>query len=162
MRRFHPTKHSGWTRWAIAWTATAIALLWVTGVMLYVWPSADIAELDPARVELRRWAVAIHGSVVWFAFYLAGRWVSPHIGSTWRRPRTPTWFVGLATLALIALVAVTGLALLYGPGALHDWIAGAHWWLAVAIPVIAVWHAKGLMQRRAVRRGTHRTREHID
>jgi len=145
---FRPSLHAGWTRIAIALTGIAIAALWITGVVLYAWPSSDIAELDPARAEVRRWAVAIHGSVVWLALFFGGRWVWPHVATIWRRPRTNTWLVGLATLALFIVATVTGIALLYGPAALHDWTATGHWWCALAIPALVAWHAKGLVQRR--------------
>jgi hypothetical protein len=145
--RLHVKKHAGWTRAGIAVTATVIAVLWLTGIVLYAWPSADTAALDAWQAEVRRWAIIIHGSLVWLVCLFAGRWIWPHVGGIWARLRSSTWFIGLATLTLFALVTITGLALLYGPGAAHDWFANAHWWCAVALPAVVGWHAKGLVRR---------------
>jgi hypothetical protein len=148
MVSFHPNRSAGWTRAAIVLTGLAILLLWLTGLVLYAWPSADIAELDPARAEVRRWAVVIHGSLVWVAIFLAGRWAWPHVGAMWRRPHSLTWWAGIATLTLLLVATCTGMTLLYGPAALHDWTASGHWWCSLAIPAFIAWHAKGLVQRR--------------
>lgn len=148
MVRFNANRHAGWTLAAITLTGAAVLLLWLTGLVLYAWPSVDIAELDPTRAEVRRWAVAVHGSLVWAVILFAGRWAWPHVGAMWRRPYSLTWWVGLATLTLLLLATGTGLTLLYGPGELHDWTASGHWWCSLTIPVFLGWHVKGLVQRR--------------
>jgi hypothetical protein len=148
VNRPEPKRHGGWSRRAIAWTAAALLLLWVTGVLLYLWPAADTAGLDSWQAGARRWTAALHGGVVWLACVFAGRWIWPHLGWIWSRHRTAMWFLGIATLTLLVLAACTGLALLYGPGSAHDMVASWHWWCAVAIPVLLAWHGKGILQRR--------------
>ncbi|HVZ44482.1 MAG TPA: hypothetical protein VHA82_11785 [Ramlibacter sp.] len=143
-----PGRHAGWTRAGVVLTGLVILILWLTGVVLYAWPADDTAVLDSWHMEVRRAAVTVHGSATWLICLFAGRWIWPHVGRVWARSRTTMWGVGIAMLSLLLVAVSTGLALLYGPAAQHDWIARAHWWSALPIPAVAAWHAKRLVQQR--------------
>lgn len=140
-----PRKHGGWTRAAALSAAATLLLLWLTGIVLYAWPGADAAALEPWEASLRHWAAVLHGGIVWVLLVFAGRWIWPHVTGIWRKPKTVTWFIGFAMLGTLVVATCTGLFLLYGPAGSHDAVASGHWWNAVAVPAVAAWHAKGLL-----------------
>lgn len=148
-----PLRRSGWSTAALAWTATLIVLLWGSGVVLYVWPAEALMQLGPVQTLLRRSALIAHGSGVWVLCVLMGRWAWPHALLVWQRRPDATWTLGMVMLTVLAVVAGTGLFLLYGPADGHDTASALHWWMALGLPLLLAVHAWRRWFRRRTMRG---------
>jgi hypothetical protein len=135
-------RHAGWTRAGAVAVAAAVLLLWVTGVLLHVWPADSTFELAPWQQELRRIALVLHGCTVWVLCFLAGHWLWTHVATVWHRRRHSTWMTGTITGVVLVVVAGTGLLLLYGPEPLRVPSAIVHWWTAVGLPVLLALHSR--------------------
>ena len=140
--------HGGWNRRAVAWTAASLLLLWASGVVLYLWPAEETFQLAAWQAAVRRGALVTHGCIVWAACVFAGRWLWPHMLLVWDYRRATTWWIGLAGAALLAVIAASGLLLLYGTEATHAPAGFAHWWTAVKLTVLLAVHARGSLRRR--------------
>lgn len=139
--------HGGWNAHAIAWTAGGVVLLWITGIVLYVWPAEVTFQLAAWQVALRRAALVVHGGSVWVLCLLAGRWVWPHIAQVWSYRRGSTWVLGIAGATLLLAVALTGFLLLYGPEPAHAAASAVHWWTALALPALFALHGRKWLRR---------------
>ena len=140
--------HGGWNRRALAWTAASLLLLWASGVVLYLWPAEATFQLAPWQAHLRRTALVMHGCIVWAGCVFAGRWMWPHVLLVWGYRRGATWWMGIAGAALLAVIAASGLLLLYGTEPTHAPASVAHWWTAVVVPVLLAVHARDWIRRR--------------
>lgn len=147
LKRSH-SLHGGWNRRALAWTAASLLLLWASGVLLYLWPAEETFQLAPWQANVRRAALVTHGCIVWAACVFAGRWLWPHVLLVWNYRRAATWWMGLVGAGLLVLIASSGLLLLYGTEATHAPAGAAHWWTAVALPVLLAVHARGWLRGR--------------
>lgn len=148
MRHF-ARRHAGWPRGGIALSATLVAVLWGTGLLLDVWPAEQAALLLPWQSQLRHSALVAHGIGAWVFCLFAGRWAWPHVALMWRRAVDSTWWLGLLATSLALAAAVTGVLLLYGPGEGREASVAAHWWTAVGWPALLALHVRRLVQRRA-------------
>lgn len=134
----------GWTRAGIRLGLALLLALWVSGVLLWWWPAELSFQLAPWQSGLRRTAVVLHGVGAWVLCVAAGRWAWPHLVRTWGLPRRRSWWLGVGSLGLLSVAAVSGLGLLYGPGDWHEAIGQWHWWLAVGWPLLVALHARRL------------------
>lgn len=137
----------GWNRLGIRLGLALLLALWVTGMALWWWPGDDLFQLAPWQAAMRRGAVVVHGVGAWVACVALGRWAWPHVTRTWHLPQRRTWWLGIAGLALLALVALSGLGLLYGPGDWHEGLVQWHWWVSVGWPALVLVHARRLLPR---------------
>ena len=160
----HPARHglhpqhaaarrSGWSTAALAWTVTLVLLLWGSGVVLHAWPAEALMQLGPAQMALRRAAVVAHGTGVWALCLFAGRWAWPHALLVWQRRPDVTWTLGMLMATMLAVIAATGLFLLYGPANGHEGASALHWWMAVGLPLLLAAHAWRRWARRPTMRG---------
>lgn len=140
MSRHHHPRH-GWTRFGVRLGIGLLLLLWLTGMLLELWPADSAFQLAAWQAGLRRASVTLHGVGSWLALVAAGRWLWPHVAQVWRLRAARRWWLGLAAIALTAAIAATGLALLYGPGDWHDALGQAHWWIAIGWPLLVLLHA---------------------
>ncbi|WP_310626401.1 hypothetical protein [Limnohabitans sp.] len=137
------TKHlAGWGRSTFLWMAAVSLLLLGTGVVMFVWPASELAEMTPSQASWRHAAGVVHGISTWLFCLLCGRGVWPHVRVMWhKRSDTFQWALGLATLTLLAAIALGGLALLYGSPDMHDWVSPVHFWLGAFCPLLFLAHA---------------------
>ena len=144
----HRVRH-GWTRTGVRFGLVLLVLLWTTGVLLGLWPADAVFQLESWKASLRHASAVVHGTLTWFACVAAGRWIWPHVAQLWAHRAAQRWWLGLLSVTLTACIAVTGLALLYGPADWHDAIGQWHWWIAVAWPVLVLVHALPRRRRAA-------------
>lgn len=140
-------QHGGWNTRGVAWTAGGVTLLWITGVVLYLWPAEVTFQLAAWQVALRRASLVVHGGSVWVLCLLAGRWAWPHAARVWSYRRGSTWVLGIASASLLLAVALTGFLLLYGPEPAHATASAVHWWTALAVPALLALHGRKWLRR---------------
>lgn len=138
--RHHRIRH-GWTRAGVGFGLTLLLLLWATGLLLELWPADAVFQMEAWKASLRHASATVHGTLTWFACVAVGRWIWPHVAQVWRLRAARRWWLGLIAVTLTATIAITGLALLYGPADWHDAIGQFHWWIAVGWPLLVLWHA---------------------
>ena len=143
-----PPRH-GWTRAGVRFGLALLLALWATGVLLELWPAEAVFQLAAWQAGLRHAALVLHGIGAWLACVALGRWIWPHAAIAWRMPTGRTWWLGLVGATMASAVAITGLALLYGPADWHEGLGQVHWWIGVGWPALVLWHAVRLLRRAA-------------
>jgi hypothetical protein len=138
-------KLTGWSAPGAWVSALVLALLWVSGMVLYVaedWP-------------LHPWAVA-HGICAWLSVVLAGRYVWGHVvlclsrwTSRWQ------WASGWSTLTCLSALVFSGWWLMYGPADSHDAVSLLHWALGAPLPLVLLAHLVRRVSRHAQARQPH-------
>lgn len=109
---------------------------------MHVFARDSVMEIPLWQENVQRWATVVHGVLTWLFCVMVGRWVWPHASHIWRRhARLVTWFLGITTACVGLLLSLAGLGLLYGPGAWHDSLSMAHWWIGLFWPVLCGMHA---------------------
>jgi hypothetical protein len=107
-------------------------LLFVTGVVMFVWPSSELVEMTSVQAGLRHGSGVVHGVSAWLFCLMCGRGVWPHVRVMWHKHGMPTqWTLGLFNLSVFAAIALTGLLLLYGSPELHDSASPLHFWMGI-------------------------------
>ena len=139
-----PGAAAGWTRAGRGWLYGLSALLWASGVVLYL-ASPELAppaleSLLPGALawaaEARHSVWLVHLVLAWVACAVLTRWLWPH----WRlvgrgaRHRATGWI----NAALWLTVPLTGVGLQVLPEAARLTAAHLHWWTGLALPA-AVW-----------------------
>jgi hypothetical protein len=132
------------TRRLRAMILAASLLLWLTGAC---WLLVHLAfpghnEFGPLPNPLEAPLMRLHGVIAVVVVFLFG-WVSAsHIGARWSaltNRRSGLWLLGITIVLL-----VSGYALYYTTGALHDGAAQLHRWLGVAALAVALSHWLGI------------------
>ena len=135
---------AGWTRPGHWWLYGSCALLWASGLVLYLAsPELASAALESLLAgplawasEVRHGAWLVHLVLAWVACAVLTRWLWPH----WRlvgrgaRHRVTGW----ANAALWLTVPLTGVGLQALPDAARLTAAHLHWWAGLALPAV-VW-----------------------
>jgi divalent metal cation (Fe/Co/Zn/Cd) transporter len=136
------TKHlAGWGRATFLLMAAVCLLLFVTGVVMFVLPVSELLEMTPAQASWRHAAGVMHGVSTWLFCIMCGRGVWPHVRVMWHKPsEAMKWALGLMNLVLLAVIALGGLALLYGSPDLHDWASPLHFWMGAVCPLVFLAH----------------------
>lgn len=142
----HPPRH-GWSRAGIFVGALLLVLLLASGIVLEVWSADTAFQLAAWQNAVRHASLVIHGVGAWFVCAAIGAWIAPHARRMWHRRRLRGWWLGITTATLGGAVALTGLALLYGPGDWHDATGQLHWWIALPWPALLLTHARHLRLR---------------
>lgn len=137
----HPRARRRGPRGARALLLAGVALLWVTGIAL--WLGAPDREPSEAIAAWHHPAFVVHLLLAWAAAFALGRWAWPHVAH--RAPGRLRRLSGWSHAAVWAVVAGTGLALQVLPEAPRASSALVHWWLGLALPVLALTH---LLRRR--------------
>ena len=135
-------KHlSGWSRATWCWMRITLALMWASGVLLWLWPVEAVLSLDALQQGARHSAVVLHGVLTWLLCVLCGRGVWPHLRVIWQRRDDWThWMWGWLSFVVLCLMAGAGLLLLYGPADTHDVLADIHAWLGIFWPALLLGH----------------------
>jgi hypothetical protein len=112
--------------------AVACLLLFVTGVVMFVLPASELVEMTPVQASWRHTSTVVHGVSTWLFCLIGGRGVWPHVRVMWHKQGAPIqWALGLFNLSVFAVIALTGLFLLYGSSDLHDDASPLHFWMGV-------------------------------
>jgi hypothetical protein len=140
----------GWTGVTFVGLSLVLGLLWVTGFVMLGWSSIDMLEISDSEALLRRSATVAHGVMAWVFCVLCGRGVWPHVQAMSHRHMNrwqSGW--GWVNLSVVVLLAVSGLLLLYGSAAVHEFISPGHFWVGALAPMSYVLHAwKRLVRER--------------
>ena len=136
------TKHlAGWGRTTFLLMAAVSLLLFMTGVVMFVLPVSELFEMPPAQTSWRHAAGVVHGISTWLFCIMCGRGVWPHVRVMWHKQNeTMKWALGLINLVLLVVIALGGLALLYGSPDLHDWVSPLHFWMGAVCPLVFLAH----------------------
>jgi divalent metal cation (Fe/Co/Zn/Cd) transporter len=136
------TKHlAGWGRTTFLLMAAVSLLLFMTGVVMFVLPVSELFEMPPAQTSWRHAAGVVHGISTWLFCIMCGRGVWPHVRVMWHKQNeTMKWALGLMNLVLLVVIALGGLALLYGSPDLHDWVSPLHFWMGAVCPLVFLAH----------------------
>jgi divalent metal cation (Fe/Co/Zn/Cd) transporter len=136
------TKHlAGWGRTTFLLMAAVSLLLFMTGVVMFVLPVSELLEMPPAQTSWRHAAGVVHGISTWLFCIMCGRGVWPHVRVMWHKQNeTMKWALGLMNLVLLVVIALGGLALLYGSPDLHDWVSPLHFWMGAVCPLVFLAH----------------------
>jgi hypothetical protein len=121
---------TGWSRRGFWLSALVLALLWLSGMLLYF--------ID--ETERRPWAI-VHGVSAWWAVGLGGCFVVAHIALCRQRvthslQRNSGW----ASAVLLGALVLTGWGLMYGPGDVHDTLVLGHFVLGAPLPLWLALH----------------------
>jgi len=136
-----PKHLAGWGRATFAWMASVIVLLWLTGLLMYAWPTAELMDMSELQALLRRGSGVMHGVLSWAFCVMCGRGVWPHVRMMWHKhSERATWWWGMTNLAGLLLLALGGLVLLYGSPDWHEAMSPVHFWLGAVLPVIVLAH----------------------
>lgn len=117
------------------WTATAVVSL--SGTAWFV--LHDLIEAEPGEPE--RMLLMLHGISAYAALVAIGSLLPLHVRSGWHR-RRKRWSGG-STLAMLVLLAVTGLVLYYGGEATREPARWTH--IAIGISCMALFPLHALL-----------------
>jgi hypothetical protein len=132
---------AGWGRAPFLAMTAICLLLWGTGVVMFAWPASELMDMTPAQASWRHASGVVHGVLTWLFCVMCGRGVWPHVRVMWHKHReTRKWLLGLANLALLLALALSGLMLLYASPDLHDASAPLHFWMGAVGPLIFLAH----------------------
>lgn len=136
------TKHlAGWGRFTFLWMAAVSLVLFITGVVMFVLPMAELLEMTAAQAAWRHACGVVHGVCTWVFCVMCGRGVWPHVRVMWHKHGDALkWALGLFNFAVVFAIALGGLALLYGSPDLHDWVSPVHFWMGALFPLIFLAH----------------------
>lgn len=144
---------AGWNGRAVLWIALTIAILWLSGLWLHHDDALGLAELTPAQMQSQHAASVVHGVFAWVSCVVAGRWVWPHVALIFAcRKKRWIWIAGLLVAAAGAIVALTGLGLLYGAADWREKLSATHWALGLGWPLLFVLHGWRAVARLALPR----------
>lgn len=136
-----PRGRAGWSHHGAVWLVVVVGVLLATGWLLRESDPGAIAEWTDAERSVHRAASVLHGSFAWAFCILLGRWIWPHVGLMWAAlPRRRVWLLGLAAAVLGAVVALTGLGLLYGSADAREPLSNLHWASGLVWPLLCVVH----------------------
>lgn len=135
-RLARPPAHRRGPRGARALLISGVALLWITGVAL--WLGAPDREASEAIAAWHHPAFVVHLLLAWAAVFALGRWAWPHVAD--RAPGRRRRLSGWSHAAVWLVVTATGLALQVLPETPRAASALAHWWLGLSLPVLAMSH----------------------
>jgi len=131
-------------------------LLYLTGLLLLATGAAwavlhyvpDWLRIDERRaVEINAVLLKVHGAAAMASLVLLGMMLVEHVGAGWRGERNKT--SGIAILALVAVLVVTGYLLYYAGGEeLRQAASLLHLVAGVVLPLVIVFHALRLMLAR--------------
>jgi len=135
-------KHlAGWGRTTFLMMATVSLLLWCTGIVMFLFPAAELMDMTPAEVAWRHALGVVHGVLTWFFCVLCGRGVWPHVRVMWHKQDARIkWVLGVMNLIWLLAIALGGLFLLYGSPELHDWMSPLHFWMGALCPLLFLAH----------------------
>lgn len=132
---------AGWIGLAFAWLTVTLLVLWITGVVMMEWPASELMDMSDAEAMLRRVSGIVHGVMTWVLCVVLGRGVWPHVLLMIRqRADRWQWNWGWINLAVLGVLAVSGVVLLYGSAAWHDATASVHAWLGIVSVLPYVLH----------------------
>jgi hypothetical protein len=127
---------------------TAGALLWLSGaawmLMHYAFPQHNEFGALPNPSE--PWLMRLHGLLAVGGVFLLGWVTAAHIPSTWRATLARVSGFWLAGCALV--LVLSGYALYYSTGTLHEGAGAVHEWLGVAALFAAVAHWSRIHRQR--------------
>jgi cation transport ATPase len=123
------------------WLYLTFGLLWVSGAAWLIshYSSRSPGELTAAPQPTEAWWLRLHGAAV-IGFLIAfGALLPVHVPHGWRQLRNRG--SGVAMLALIATLALSGYGLYYaGDEQIRAWISAAHWLIGLAAAAALVLH----------------------
>ncbi|MGY8681847.1 cytochrome b/b6 domain-containing protein [Bradyrhizobium sp. UFLA05-153] len=125
----------GFVQKSAVWTATAVVTL--SGVAWFV--LHDLIDAEPSETE--RLLLMLHGVSAYAVLIVIGSLLPLHVRSGWYR-RRKRW-TGGTTLAMLVLLAMTGLALYYGGEATREPARWLH--IAIGIACIALFPVHALL-----------------
>ena len=132
----------GWVGLAFGGLTAVMLLMWATGLVMFALPVADLMDMSEQASMARRLSGVTHGVAAWCVCVLCGRGVWPHVQWIWRqRVERYQWAWGVLNLGALVLLALSGLALLYGSSELHEALSPVHVWIGVVAPIPWVIHA---------------------
>jgi hypothetical protein len=133
----------GWTATVLTAWAGCLALLWLTGLVLSLLPASELLDMTPLAQAGRHVCVVLHGGLIWVLCLLTGRGLWPHLDAMWhRRGDRRRWWWGLISLAVLAVLALSGLVLLYGEQAWHDVSSDLHVGVGLLTPLVLLTHVR--------------------
>jgi uncharacterized membrane protein len=125
-------------RWQRHAVCASVFALFASGVVwLFVAPPADGDASSAARAAAA-WSLRVHGIVAYAMLVVAGSVLTVHVRLGWNRHRN-RWS-GSLLVALLLLLAGTGLWLYYGPEAGRNVVSVCHWSIGMALPVWLLLH----------------------
>jgi hypothetical protein len=125
----------GFVQKSAVWTATAVVAL--SGVAWFV--LHDLIDAEPGETE--RLLLMLHGISAYAVLIAIGSLLPLHVRSGWHR-RRKRW-TGGSTLAVLVLLAMTGLVLYYGGEATREPARWIH--IAIGIACIALFPVHALL-----------------
>lgn len=125
----------GFVQKSAVWTATAVVAL--SGVAWFV--LHDLVDAEPGETE--RLLLMLHGISAYAVLIAIGSLLPLHVRSGWHR-RRKRW-TGGSTLAVLVLLAMTGLVLYYGGEATREPARWIH--IAIGIACIALFPVHALL-----------------
>lgn len=125
----------GFVQKSAVWTATAVVAL--SGVAWFV--LHDLIDAEPGETE--RLLLMLHGISAYAVLIAIGSLLPLHVRSGWHR-RRKRW-TGGSTLAMLVLLAMTGLVLYYGGEATREPARWIH--IAIGIACIALFPVHALL-----------------
>jgi hypothetical protein len=125
----------GFVQKSAVWTAAAVVAL--SGVAWFV--LHDLIDAEPGETE--RLLLMLHGSSAYAVLIAIGSLLPLHVRSGWHR-RRKRW-TGGSTLAMLVLLAMTGLVLYYGGEATREPARWIH--IAIGIACIASFPVHALL-----------------
>ncbi len=116
------------------------AVLWLSGALWliahYVFPAHNEFGVLPNRFEAP--LMRVHGLIAVVAVFLFGWVIAGHVLSRWSAAANRR--SGLGLMGCAGLLVVSGYALYYATGALHESAGVLHEWLGVAAIAVALAH----------------------
>ena len=135
-------RHERWTYWVLA----LVFLSGAAWIALHYGPEDN--GPDGAWRPAEGWALRVHGAAAMAALVAFGSLLAQHVPSAWRLRRNLG--SGIAMLACVAGLAVTGWLLYYASGeATRAWSSYLHMAIGAAGPLGLLWHLA--YQRRVAR-----------
>lgn len=125
-------------RWQRRAIYVSIALLLISGVAWLLVTGSNPADLSPAARSAATWLLRLHGASAYAVLIVAGSVLPLHLRLGWSRDRNRR--SGSLLVALLLLLALSGLWLYYGPESGRDAASLSHWIAGLVLPVWLLLH----------------------
>ena len=126
--------HRSWIYWSAALLFGSGALWLVCHYFLQ-----GEGEFGPAPSPLEPWALRLHGAAAMLALVVVGSLLPVHVRRAWHQRHNLR--LGIALLAVMLLLTVSGYALYYfGGEEARPIISLLHWAVGLGAPPLLLWH----------------------
>jgi hypothetical protein len=123
------------------WFYTASALLFGSGAawLLFRYGLQRAGEFGDLPHPGESWSMRVHGGAAMLFLVMLGTLIRSHILHGWRLGRNR--FTGIAMIATMVLLTLTGYALYYAGGErTRPVISVIHWAIGIGLPAALLWH----------------------